>query len=109
LGRRCRSSTTLRARDRNGRGRTRTWTRLHAGGLGPRLPRADLAENRREVFALERLLLDERLGQLVERRAMGAENVPRLVVRVIDQRPDFGVDAASHFVGVDRLVTQVAP
>src|SRR3954447_10793444 len=56
-------------------------------------PRRGLADDLHQLRRVERLLLDQRGGQLVEHGPVRGEDVAGLSVGAVDERPDLTVDA----------------
>jgi hypothetical protein len=65
-------------------------------------------EQRLELLALERLALDEDLGDRLERRAVLAEDVLRGLMGALDDAADLVVDLARDLVGVVGLGAELA-
>ena len=103
---------------RGGRRRRRRWrpapprpagTSCAAGAVaGGVLPLGHRREDGHDLFGLQRLLLDEGAGQLVEDGPVGGEDVAGHAVGVVDQPAHLGVDAGRHLVGVVGLGGEVA-
>ena len=73
-----------------------------------RRPLGHVGEDLHDLGRVERLLLDEGVGQAVERLAVHDEDVAGLVVGLVDEQADLGVDLGRHVVGVVGLVADVA-
>src|SRR5437879_255766 len=85
----------------------RTPARAIAVG-GPPRPLREVAEDGHHLGGVERLPLDQRVGQPVERGPVHPQDLGGLAVRLVDEAPDLGVDPGGHLVGVVGLVAEVA-
>src|SRR5580698_4554261 len=95
---------TLRRRGRGGRQLRR------AGLLGAEYFLLALAlQQRVELLLLERLALDEDLGERAKVLAVLGEDVPRTLVGGLDDAPHLVIDLARDLVGVVRLGGELAP
>src|SRR5680860_1358698 len=65
-----------------------------------RRPRDDPVEQAPELLLLHRLMLHERVGELLQNVAVGHQDLQRLVVGLVDQRAHLEVDLDGHLAGV---------
>src|SRR5436190_10252358 len=72
-------------------------------------PRRQMADDLHQLRRVERLLLDQRGGQLVEHGPVGRQDRAGRGVGSVDEAADLAVDAGRDLVGVVRLVAVVAP
>src|SRR5208283_4757879 len=66
-------------------------------------------EQRQELLLLDRLALDEDLGDLHQIAVVLGEDVPRALVRGLDDPADLVVDLARYLIGVVGLGRELAP
>src|SRR5579875_3546116 len=66
-------------------------------------------KQRLELLLLDRLALDQDLRQLLERVAVGGEDLLGLHVRGLDHPPDLIIDLARDLIGVVGLGRELAP
>src|SRR6478672_13251155 len=69
---------------------------------------ADRGEDRGQLLGVERLVLEQVEDEAVEDVAVVVDDVPRLVVRVLDERAHLRVDDAGDLLAVVALVAHVA-
>src|SRR3954452_3030162 len=91
-------------RDRTGQLRTLRALRQ----VGPQLGLLGALQQRLELLALDRLALEQQLGDRLQRVAMRPQDVLRDLVSALDDAADLVIDLAGDLVAVVRLGTELA-
>src|SRR5438552_9778129 len=92
------------------------WTLHRAAGYSSADPDAgslgtlhQAVEKGHQVFLLDGLLLDQGRGDLVELRTVVGEDLQRLIVSLVDELADLGVDLEGDLVRVVGMGREVPP
>src|SRR3954453_4188379 len=96
-------------RDRAGKLGALDGTRWQLGLLAPDLGLGLAVEQRDELLGLDRLALEQQLGDRLQALAMLGQDVACDLVRALDDAADLVVDLARDLVAVVRLRAELAP